>query len=186
MKPACIVGLDPGLAYFGWGAIAPQPKGLANASLQMLGCGEIHSQSSQPLALRLEHIYRELTQVFDRYQPAACAIEEVYLNQNRSSALPVAHARGVALLCAAQHQAEVQEFSANRIKLAVTGYGKAQKQQVQEMVAFLLGLQNRLAGGKERQKPLLASNHAADALAAAICLVHQYEAHTGSSLAIQK
>ena len=179
MKRPCIIGLDPGLAHFGWGVIGLQPNSPANLnlSLQMLGCGEIRSKSTEPLALRLEYIYSQLAQIFGQYQPTACAVEEVYLNKNRSSALPVTHARGVALLCAAQHNADVQEFSANRIKQAVTGYGKAQKQQIQEMVAFLLGLQNRLQNqsgtGQERQEPLLASHHAADALAAAICLVHQ-------------
>ena len=176
MNPLRIVGLDPGLAHFGWGVVAPQSKTSRTAKLQMLGCGEIRSKSSEPLALRLEYIHSQLAQIFQQYQPVDCAVEEVYLNKNRSSALPVAHARGVALLCAAQHNANVQEFSANRIKQSVTGYGKAQKEQVQEMVAFLLGLQNQLRTGKEKQKPLLASNHAADALAAAICLVHQQDA----------
>ncbi len=156
------MGIDPGLAHCGWGVIA-LPSGGSKA-LRLLGCGEIRTLGERPLAVRLQDIYRELRQISEQYRPLACAVEELYLNKNSSSALPVAHARGVALLCAAEQDVAVLEFSANRIKQAVSGNGKARKQQVQEMVSFLLGLSEGAAPP---------SHHAADALAAAICLVHQ-------------
>ncbi|WGK69906.1 crossover junction endodeoxyribonuclease RuvC [Candidatus Haliotispira prima] len=190
MTDFCVIGLDPGLAHLGWGVIslgrvpvpgAVQPalnsggRAIRSSALRMLDCGEIQTSNSLSPEQRLQKIYMELAQIFSRYRPLACSVEELYLNKNSSSALPVAQARGVALLCAAQQGAPVAEFSANRIKQSVTGNGKAQKLQVQEMVAFLLGFKAEFSGGlgPDQAKPVLRSDHAADALAAAICLVHE-------------
>ena len=173
-----VIGIDPGLAHCGWGVlsqVAPQVGAIPSTALRLLDCGEIRTPSSLPLAERLGKLYREIQAIFVRYQPAFCAVEELYFNKNSSSGLPVAHARGVVLLCAGQHNVAVSEFSANRIKQAVTGYGKAQKSQVQEMVAFLLGLKSGSTWLLRR------SDHAADALAAAICSVHQRGGPAGMS-----
>ncbi len=175
MEKNNVIGIDPGLAHCGWGIICPasyQARGIhsrAFQTLRFIECGEIKTNNSLPLTERLKKLYQELAVVFSHYQPVQCAVEELYFNKNSSSALPVAHARGVILLCATQHNAPVSEFSANLIKQVVTGHGKAQKKQVQEMVAFLLGLKQNESLGLGIQN----SHHAADALAAAICLLHQ-------------
>ncbi len=166
-----IVGIDPGLAHCGWGVLA-LPRG-PQARLRLLACGEIRTTSCQDLAGRLREIHKQLQDIFSLHRPQACAVEKLYFNKNCSSALPVAHARGVALLCAAQHEVPVFEFSANLIKQAVTGNGKATKQQVQEMVGLLLGLRAEVHGASDDAGQVKRSDHAADALAAAICLVHQ-------------
>ena len=171
MNTVHILGIDPGLAHCGWGVLQ-QTVGTnqtikQHKALRLLDCGEITTPSSQPLAQRLDQIYRELQDIFTRYQPAYCGLEELYFNKNSSSALPVAHARGVALLCAAQNHVPVSEFNTSCIKQAVTGNGRAVKTQVQEMVLWLLGLKSANTGESIRR-----SNHAADALATAICLVH--------------
>lgn len=150
-----ILGIDPGLADTGWGVITS--CGPRKTLYKAHGC--IKTPANQPLELRLKKLAEELQAVFAVYKPQRLAIEELFFAKNVSSALPVAHARGAALLTAAQNGCPCFAFTPNAIKQAVAGSGAADKKTVQNMVKVLLGL----AGAPQ-------PNHAADALAAALCL----------------
>ena len=123
--------------------------------------GGIRLPKSESLAQRLDHVYRELTVQLENWRPDVVAVEEVFYSVNAKSALKLGQVRGVALLAAARQGLPVAEYAPLRIKLSVVGYGLAQKEQVQFMVARLLGLQ-------EVPQPA----DAADALAIAICHIH--------------
>lgn len=162
-----ILGIDPGLAHTGWGVVSQQGSRLA---CRAYGC--IATDARMPLDQRLSKIYREMLAVIERYEPLCVGIETVWFGQNVSAAVATGHARGAALVACAQFGLKVLEFTPNQIKLAVVGEGFAEKEQVQYMVKNLLGL---------REKPH--PDHAADALAAAICYTAQRESpmRTGSS-----
>jgi crossover junction endodeoxyribonuclease RuvC len=119
------------------------------------GC--VETSSTETHAARLLAIYRALDRVINEYNPSLSAIETLYFGRNVSSAISVAEARGVIQVCLALHNIPISEFRPNQIKQAVTGIQTADKAQVQQMVALLLGLD-------KVPKP----DHAADALAAAI------------------
>ena len=152
----CILGLDPGLSDLGYGLVRKSGN-----SLRHLAHGSIRTKADQPLELRLQTIFVELQALIQTWSPQIAGIESLFFTKNISSALPVAHARGVIMLCCAMAGLSVREFSPPQIKQAVVGSGRADKHQVQEMVKLILGL-------SEIPKP----DHAADALAAAICLAH--------------
>ncbi|MBF9015158.1 MULTISPECIES: crossover junction endodeoxyribonuclease RuvC [unclassified Oceanispirochaeta] len=156
MQP--ILGIDPGLAHVGWGLITHD--GIRS---RYLAHGVIKTDSKSPMADRLLHIYDGLAKVIEEYKPGSAGIETLYFAKNVSSAMPVAEARGALLLCMARHNLVIGEYTPLQIKQSVVGNGRAEKHQVQVMVALLLKL-------KEPPKP----DHAADALAAALC-----HAHTG-------
>ena len=151
-----ILGLDPGLADTGWGVVS-----VAGNSIRYLQHGFIRTAAGLPLANRLHVIFSELQAIIEQWQPHQASIEALFFAKNVSSAMPVAHARGVILLCCSLAQLSVQEYTPPQIKQAVVGTGRAEKLQVQEMVRLILGL-------KAIPKP----DHAADALAAAICHAH--------------
>lgn len=152
-----IIGIDPGLAALGYGVIAAGPGG----QLRHITHGCIKTCSADPSEKRLASIFSEVSALLDCYKPDAGGIEDLYFFRNVSSALPVAEARGVIKLTFAQALIPLAEFTPNAIKKAVTGTARADKVQVQEMVRILLGL-----GG------IPSPDHAADALAAAICRAH--------------
>lgn len=159
-----ILGVDPGLAHCGWGIIAPKSgSGASKQALRLVDFGTISTSSKDPLSERLQRIYSEFLSLYQIYRPEAVAVETVYMKKNMTSALPVAHARGVILLSAGLRDLPVHEYSPSSLKQSVVGYGRASKQQVQQMVSLLLGL-------KEVPQP----DHAADALAAAIALHHTF------------
>lgn len=147
-----ILGIDPGLATTGYGAILH-----SNSNISCLGYGQITSPSKQPFSQRLEKIYRELRKIINQYQPKVIAVEELFFAKNIKTALKVGHARGVIILTAAMLKVPVQEFTPLQVKQALTGYGRADKNQIQKMVKAILHL-------KEIPKP----DDAADALAVAI------------------
>lgn len=151
-----ILGLDPGLADTGYGIIT-----VAGNSLRHLHHGFIRTPASLPLENRLHQIFLALQVIIQEWQPVQAGIESLFFTKNISSAMPVAHARGVIMLCCAMAGLPVQEYSPPQIKQAVVGSGRAEKLQVQEMVRLILGL-------SAIPKP----DHAADALAAAICHAH--------------
>ncbi len=151
-----ILGIDPGLASVGWGLIV-HPEG----SAADVSWGVIKTEAGTEMAQRLQIIHRELSELMDRLQPEAVAVEELFFSRNVKTAIVVAQARGVALLAAAAPGVAVAEYTPNEIKKAVSGRGGAGKSQVQKMVATLLGL-------SEIPHP----DHAADALAAALCHAH--------------
>ena len=155
-----IIGIDPGTAKMGWGVInAKQQKGKKN--LDCLGSGFIKTSSSLAPAERLKILYTELNRLLKKYQPNVLAVESLYFFKNLKTALPVSQAKGVVLLAAAKKKIPVYEFTPLQVKMIVTGYGRAEKKQVQKMIKVLLNLDT---------VPKL--DDAADALGVAICYAH--------------
>lgn len=150
-----ILGLDPGLRHTGWGLVEAD-----GSRLRFLAAGAVHSRNQDPLAARLDQIYRGLAQVIDRWRPDAVAVEETVVNRNPGSSLRLGHARGVVLLAAAHGGSPVAEYGSMEVKRAVTGTGHAEKVQVAMMVKVLLPGCDA-AGGD-----------ATDALAVAVCHAH--------------
>ncbi len=148
---AIILGIDPGLRSTGFGVI--RIEGLQNHYVES-GCIRT---SGTDLVSRLVHIFHELDEVIARHSPAEVAVEQVFTARDPSAALKLGHARGVILVVAARRHLPVFEYSARTIKQAVTGYGAAQKQQVQYMVHTLLNVRAPLQQDR------------ADALATALC-----------------
>lgn len=152
-----VFGIDCGTEITGYGIVewddaAREPR------LVSLGAGGIRLPKREPLPQRLALVYAELTAMLEAHCPDVVAIEEVFYSVNAKSALKLGQVRGVALLAAANARLPVAEYAPLKIKSTVTGYGLAQKEQVQFMVARLLNL-------AERPEPA----DAADALAIAIC-----------------
>lgn len=148
-----VLGIDPGLAHTGWGVI--QQRG---SSLACVAYGCIATDAKTPLHLRLGKIYTQMTAVVGKYEPDCVAIETVWFGSNAQSAFATGQARGAALVACGQRDMELGEYSPSQIKLAVVGAGSADKHQVQYMVQQLLALEK-----------VPSPDHAADALAAAIC-----------------
>jgi crossover junction endodeoxyribonuclease RuvC len=147
-----ILGIDPGTGILGFGVIeAGQGK------LELVDAGVIRTPVHEDDAIRLQTIYEELTDIIASTQPTVMSVEKLFFARNVTTAMTVAQARGVVLLCGRQAGMEIFEYTPLQIKMAITSYGKADKKQVQEMVRVLLAL-------KEVPKP----DDCADALAAAI------------------
>lgn len=155
-----IIGIDPGIAIVGYGIID-----LKGNSISMVEYGCITTSSKSSLPDRLFFIMNELTAIINEFKPQEMAIEELFFNKNTKTAITVAQARGVEILAAKQKGLDIFEYTPLQIKRAVVGYGRAEKQQVQDMVKMLLNL-------SERPKP----DDAADALAVGIChsLSHKF------------
>ncbi|GAB6391549.1 MAG: crossover junction endodeoxyribonuclease RuvC [Treponematales bacterium] len=151
-----IIGVDPGLASTGWGVVE-----CAGDRLRCLAHGCIETRPETPRGERLAFIHTEFSRALDEFAPTESAIETLYFARNVSSAMTVAEARGVLVLTLALRGVPVRELTPNAIKKAVVGESSADKRQVQEMVRLLLAL-------TAPPKP----DHAADALAAAICAAH--------------
>lgn len=157
-SPLRVLGIDPGTAALGYGVVEEQ-----RGTLVCAGYGCLHTPAGMPLAERLLHLYRGLQQLVKEYGPSAVAVEEVFFCRNQRSAFAVGQARAVALLAAAEAGLPVHEYSPLQVKMAVVGYGRATKAQVQDMVARGLGLESH-------PRP----QDAADALAVAVCcLLHR-------------
>ncbi|MDF1542638.1 MAG: crossover junction endodeoxyribonuclease RuvC [Anaerosomatales bacterium] len=155
-----ILGIDPGLANTGWGVVEQ-----AGSRLRCLAYGCIATPSSDSLPERLSCIHDQLRAVVERYTPVACAVESVYFGTNAKTAFATGQARGVAVLAAADCGLPLGEYGPGEIKMAVVGSGSADKGQVQYMVRTILGLDRDPS-----------PDHAADALAAAICHAHSRHA----------
>ena len=157
MKPppsnSVILGIDPGLATTGWGVIDKTP-----ASLRLLAYGAIETPAKQDLPLRLLHIQSELYRLIETYRPGIVAIEELYFAKFAVSIASTAQARGAILLTVAQKGLDLVEYNPRAVKVALTGFGSAAKEQMQSMVQRYFGL-------KELPRP----DDAADALAIALC-----------------
>lgn len=151
-----VLGIDPGTAITGYGVVEGEGDSLA-----LTAYGAITTPANQPLAQRLQHIYRELQALIAEWHPDSAAVEELFFSKNARTALSVGHARGVALLALTEAGLPIQEYKPAEVKQAVAGYGNAPKQQVQGMVQLLLSLD-------EIPRP----DDAADALAVAICHFH--------------
>jgi len=158
-----ILGIDPGTAALGYGLIATQ-KG----RMECLAFGCVTTQKDVPAPGRLQLLYEKLTELIKKYKPDAIAVEELFFFKNQKTAITVAQARGVTLLAAANNKISVCEFTPLQVKQAVSGFGRAEKQQVQKMVKALLGL-----------KEVPGSDDAADALAIAICAANSQKIPAG-------
>ncbi len=149
-----IIGIDPGTGILGFGVIDVDKQG----RLSLVDAGVIRTPVHQPDSERLSTIYDELHEIIEATKPEVMSVEKLFFSQNVTTAMSVAQARGVVLLCGKQHKLELYEYTPQQIKQSITGHGRADKKQMQEMVKVLLAL-------KEIPKP----DDAADALAAAIC-----------------
>lgn len=159
-----ILGIDPGLANTGWGVVEH-----LGSRCRCLAYGCIATSPDEPLSQRLSRVHDELSAVITRYAPTQASVESVYFSTNAKTAFATGQARGVAVLATAGAGLELAEYGPGEIKMAVVGTGDADKRQVQYMVRVVLGL-------ADTPQP----DHAADALAAAIC-----HAHRGGTVAMQ-
>ena len=151
-----VLGIDPGTAITGYGLVKGEDD-----ELTLVAYGAITTSSDWPLPELLQRIYRELTALIEDRQPTAVAVEELFFSKNVRTALSVGQARGVALLAAANAGLPIHEYTPLQVKQAITGYGRATKDQVQQMVRMLLALDS-----------VPQPDDAADAIAVAICHIH--------------
>ncbi len=151
-----IFGIDPGSERTGFGCVETDGR-----RHRLVACGAIAARSTEAFPTRLARIHRELTSRLAECRPECVAIENLFHATNVRSALKLGHARGVAMLAAVEAGCEVVEYTPAEIKRAVVGYGRAEKQQVAQMITLLLGL----------EKPPSPFD-ATDALAVAICHLH--------------
>ena len=148
-----ILGIDPGYAIVGFGVLDAD-RGKA----RLVRCGAINTTAGTPMPLRLLQIQEDLETLIRDFSPDVMAIEELFFNTNVTTAIGVAQARGVILATAARLGVRIFEYSPSQVKIAVVGYGKAEKRQVMEMTKRILGL-------SAVPKP----DDAADAVAIALC-----------------
>jgi crossover junction endodeoxyribonuclease RuvC len=147
-----ILGIDPGTGILGFGVID-----IEKGNLKLVDAGVIRTPVKEDDAVRLQIIFEELTDIISSNKPTEMSVEKLFFAQNVSTAMTVAQARGVVLLAGKQAGLNIFEYTPLQIKQALTGYGRADKNQVQEMVRVILNL-------KTKPKP----DDCADALAAAI------------------
>ena len=151
-----ILGIDPGYAIVGYGI-----TDYSHGNFNLVGYGAITTPANTPFPERLQSIYNDMITIIDKYNPDCLAIEKLYFNTNTTTAIDVAQARGVIVLSAQEKGLAINEYTPLQVKQSVTGYGRAEKHQVMEMVKSLLGL-------KAVPKP----DDTADALALALCHGH--------------
>lgn len=159
-----VMGIDPGVANTGFGVVR-----VAGSRMTAIDGGVVESSADEPAADRLARIHSALEELISWHEPVAVALEEVYFGKNVRSAIAVGQARGVAMLAAAQRGIPCFDYSPQAVKMSVCGSGSAAKRQVQRMVGALLGLPRAPA-----------SDHAADALAIAVC----HASHSGAGRAV--
>lgn len=148
-----VLGIDPGLTRTGYGIIET-----SGATEKAVAAGVIRTEPSHPLGQRFVELARDLREIVAEYEPTMAAIEQVFVNKNRQTAISVARASGVALLVLSEAGLETAEYTPSAVKMALTGSGIADKQQMQRVIAMRLGLPSA---------PTPAD--AADALAVALC-----------------
>lgn len=148
-----ILGIDPGTGICGFGVV----NFTTHKAPRMITAGVISTPAHTPIADRLLDIYESLKQIIDETQPDEVSIEKLFFNQNITTGISVAEARGVVILVARQHNLPISEYTPLQIKQTLTGYGKADKKQMQEAVRQFLNM-----------KEIVRPDDAADALAAAI------------------
>lgn len=148
-----ILGVDPGTATTGYGVVKKE-----GSKFTLVDFGVILTPAKTELHHRLDTIFDELTEIIKKHQPDEVVVEELFFATNAKTAISVGQARGVILLAAKKQNVPIAEYTPLEVKMAITGYGKADKKQIQQMVKAILAL-------KEIPKP----DDAADALAIAIC-----------------
>ena len=150
----CVLGIDPGTASTGYGVVMETGSG----DYELLACGVIRTRPEQPMHLRLREIFLDIQKLIREFQPHEVAVEELFFGRNVTTAITVGQARGAALLAAALADLPLTEYTPATIKQALTGYGNADKFQMQAMVRQLLDLD-------EAPHP----DDAADGVAIALC-----------------
>ena len=148
-----ILGIDPGIAIVGYGVVDKEGN-----RYKTIAYDAITTKAHTPLEDRLEKVYDGVCEIIKEYKPDAMSIEELFFNNNAKTALTVGQARGVIILAAVQNHIPVYEYTPLQVKQALTGYGRASKVQIQQMMKSMLGL-------TEVPKP----DDVADALAIAVC-----------------
>ena len=151
-----ILGIDPGVATVGWGIVEYKGNKFLGSDY-----GAIITPAHTPLCDRIEQIFDESSRLVDYYHVETAAMEKLFFNTNSKTAIDVAQARGVLLLALTKKRIHCSEFTPLQVKQAVTGYGRADKQQIEAMVKMLLNLEK-----------IPRPDDAADALAMAICCAH--------------
>jgi crossover junction endodeoxyribonuclease RuvC len=151
-----VLGIDPGTAMTGYGIIER-----TGSHLRLIDYGCLETVPDRPLPARLLLIHEAIEGLIEDHRPSLVGVERLFFNRNVQTAFAVGQARGVILLAAAEHGLPVFEYGPHEVKIAVTGYGRAPKDQVQRMVQVVLGMAT-----------LPRPDDAADALAVAICLAH--------------
>mgnify|MGYP003316605457 CR=1 FL=1 len=131
-----ILGIDPGYAIVGYGVIKYE-----GGKMSVVDYGKITTEANIPLSKRLKLIYDSLTTLIETFKPDVVAVEELFFNSNVKTAIAVGHARGVIILAAANKNLKIAEYTPLQIKQAVVGYGRADKNQVQQMVKMFLWLE---------------------------------------------
>jgi len=157
-----ILGIDPGVAIAGYAVLVER-----QGQLTALACDVIRTPARTPLPDRLRLLHEQVSVLLTTYHPTEAAMESLFFGKNRTTAIAVAHARGVLMLAIKQHDIPIEEFTPNQVKLAVTGDGHARKDQVGEMVRILLKL-----------SAVPRPDDAADAAAVAICHAHTAAWHS--------
>jgi len=155
-----VLGIDPGSRITGYGIIDKEGNRLIHVDN-----GAIFTDSHKDFPMRLQRIYRGLTEVIERFRPDAVAVENIFFATNVQSALKLGQARGAAIVAGVNAGLPVFEYTALQVKQAVVGHGRADKQQVQKMLKVLLNL------------PEVAQEDASDALATAVCHAHSLGMH---------
>lgn len=151
-----VIGIDPGTAIVGYGIIDYE-----NHTFQVVDYGCIYTDKSLAMEDRLVKIHKDLDELLEKYQPQEMAVEELFYFKNNKTVISVGQARGVILLTGRLHALAISSYTPLQVKMGITGYGRAEKKQIQQMVQRFLGL-------KEIPKP----DDAADALAIAINHIH--------------
>lgn len=149
-----VLGIDPGTAITGYGVVGRTTAG----DFELVACGVIRTEAHAPMHLRLLELHQDLDRLMREFAPGEIAVEQLFFGRNVSTAITVGQARGVVLLTAALHGLHVAEYKPAEIKQAITGYGNADKRQIQETVRHLLGL-------ADIPRP----DDAADGVAVALC-----------------
>ncbi|MCX6760069.1 MAG: crossover junction endodeoxyribonuclease RuvC [Candidatus Nealsonbacteria bacterium] len=157
-----IIGIDPGSAITGYGVLkTPEKK---NGKPEVIDFGCIITNPKENDGDRLKKLSNDLTKLIEKYKPKVMAVERLFFFKNLTTVMPVSQAKGVILLTAAKKKIPVYEFTPLQVKMAITGYGRAEKKQVQKMTEILLDLKDFDMKEKNRKK-----DDASDALGVALC-----------------
>lgn len=131
-----ILGIDPGMAIVGYCILEYDGK-----NMELLHSGSIQTEKGQRESARLLEIFNDITFIVEKYQPDVCAIEKLFFFRNTTTAMPVSQARGVILTVLEQHGVEIFEYTPMEVKQVLTGYGRADKKEVEQMVKLSLGVE---------------------------------------------
>lgn len=130
-----ILGIDPGMAIVGYSVLDYD-----GTNLTLLNSGSIRTEKGNRESARLLEIFNDITCIVEKYQPDVCAIEKLFFFRNHTTVMPVAHARGVILTVMEQHKIPIYEYTPMEVKQILTGYGRADKKEVEQMVKISLGV----------------------------------------------